>query len=664
MPLGLCLLVWAGHCLASDYHVSPSGLDTNPGTLAQPWQTVQKAANTVVAGDTVHIHSGTYTERVSLNNRDGTAGAPIVFKTYAGDATASIETTIVSTETGTIPLLSIQNCDFVTIENLEFRNCKTTGSNPQQRAQLPCGIYISGEGNGIKLLNCKVHDIWQSNNVLNNQNANGFGIAVYGNHAGGTPVSNLVIDGCEIYNLRTGASESVALNGNVTGFSVTNNLVHDCNNIGIDAIGYEGTSPTTALDRARNGLIAGNTVYNIDSSFNPAYGGNFSTGGGDRSAAGIYVDGGTNIVIERNHVFRSNFGVELAAENGAGFTDYITLRNNLLHHNHIAGIIMGGYDRLRGQTRFCTLTGNTLYRNDTDVSYTGQIALQFYVSECSFRNNIVWASSTTKQLWLHYPGDNLASVAQKEIGTNVTLNYNRYFCSAGSVSDLEFGLFKNGQQRSFYTLTDWKTSANGLLADANSTFAIPGFATATPADPPASPTTTDLQNTRAQFALLAASTAVNAGDPAYAMATGEKDLSGQGRIANGRVDIGADEYMAGWQAWRDLHFGLPDGGSNAGAGDDPDRDRVANLIEYSQGMNPNVADALLLPSPIRSGGNLRISYRKAAADVTYGVLQNPSLTGTWTTLNTTEFTDGLGLYWREAPLTGGARFFKLQITQP
>ena len=44
-----------------------------------------------------------------------------------------------------------------------------------------------------------------------------------------------------MHNLRTGQSESVALNGNVTNFKVIKNHVYDCNNIGIDFIGYEDT---------------------------------------------------------------------------------------------------------------------------------------------------------------------------------------------------------------------------------------------------------------------------------------------------------------------------------------------------------------------------------------------------------------------------------------
>ena len=39
------------------YYVSTKGSDSNPGTLAEPWLTVQHAANTVTAGATVYVLS-------------------------------------------------------------------------------------------------------------------------------------------------------------------------------------------------------------------------------------------------------------------------------------------------------------------------------------------------------------------------------------------------------------------------------------------------------------------------------------------------------------------------------------------------------------------------------------------------------------------------------
>jgi len=70
---------------AATYYVAPNGSDAGPGSLAAPWRTIQKAANTVVAGDTVLVRSGTYAERVVLV-ASGTPGAEITFAAYPGEA--------------------------------------------------------------------------------------------------------------------------------------------------------------------------------------------------------------------------------------------------------------------------------------------------------------------------------------------------------------------------------------------------------------------------------------------------------------------------------------------------------------------------------------------------------------------------------------------------
>jgi hypothetical protein len=51
---------------AAELHVSVStGDDANNGTAAQPFKTIQAAANRAVPGDTITVHAGTYRERVS-----------------------------------------------------------------------------------------------------------------------------------------------------------------------------------------------------------------------------------------------------------------------------------------------------------------------------------------------------------------------------------------------------------------------------------------------------------------------------------------------------------------------------------------------------------------------------------------------------------------------
>lgn len=65
--------------MAATYYVSKTGIDTNPGTESLPWLTIQKAANTIVAGDTVYVQSGIYSEKVNCTAASGTEDKSITF---------------------------------------------------------------------------------------------------------------------------------------------------------------------------------------------------------------------------------------------------------------------------------------------------------------------------------------------------------------------------------------------------------------------------------------------------------------------------------------------------------------------------------------------------------------------------------------------------------
>ena len=69
---------------AKDFHVSLKGSDTNEGTEASPFRTVQHAADVMNAGDTCYVHAGTYRETVVLKT-SGEADKPIRFMARPGE---------------------------------------------------------------------------------------------------------------------------------------------------------------------------------------------------------------------------------------------------------------------------------------------------------------------------------------------------------------------------------------------------------------------------------------------------------------------------------------------------------------------------------------------------------------------------------------------------
>ena len=73
--------------IGSTFYVAPNGADLNPGTQAAPWRTMQKAANSMKAGDTTLVANGSYPEMVTSKNA-GLKGAPITFQALSGNAVA------------------------------------------------------------------------------------------------------------------------------------------------------------------------------------------------------------------------------------------------------------------------------------------------------------------------------------------------------------------------------------------------------------------------------------------------------------------------------------------------------------------------------------------------------------------------------------------------
>ncbi len=81
---GLFFVFICGSAYSATYYVSPLGIDTDPGSLTSPFQTIARAVTAAQPGDTVYLRQGVYRETV-VPIRSGSAGSPIVFSGYPGE---------------------------------------------------------------------------------------------------------------------------------------------------------------------------------------------------------------------------------------------------------------------------------------------------------------------------------------------------------------------------------------------------------------------------------------------------------------------------------------------------------------------------------------------------------------------------------------------------
>ncbi|MGE6376790.1 DUF1565 domain-containing protein [Peribacillus muralis] len=349
-------------------YVAVNGDDRSAGTKTKPFRTLNKAAAEAKAGTTVYIRKGTYHEQLVVKH-SGTKLKPITFRAYK-KAKVIISGKNQKDVEGDRSLITINNKNYLTIRGLKVQDLTTGLSDATVM-----GIYVSGSSSHITLEYNQVHRI-----KTLADDGNGHGIALYGTGK----MKDINILNNTVEDLKLGYSESIVLNGNIDGFKVENNLVRRNDNIGIDLIGYEGTSNDKKVDFVRNGVVKKNRVYEISSFGNPAYGEEYS-------AAGIYVDGGKNIAIEKNTVYQSDIGIEATSEHPEKYAENIIITNNIIYHNFFTGISIGGYDEKRGGTKNSFISQNIMYRNDTKGIEGGQLLLQHDISNNVIEKNILTA---------------------------------------------------------------------------------------------------------------------------------------------------------------------------------------------------------------------------------------------------------------------------------
>jgi hypothetical protein len=200
LVFGFALLA-SQSALAKEYYVATTGSDTAAGTIDEPFATLQKGANTAVAGDTVWIRGGTYSittpnsSSAGVNfSKSGTSDTNrIKYWAYPGETPVFDFAKMTISTTGYTMGFSVSG-SWLHFKGLELCNVPmttfsnnalsvTSGGNDifellNMHHNSGNGIFIGSKtAGGHLILNCDAHDNYDAtSNQGQGQNADGFGI--------------------------------------------------------------------------------------------------------------------------------------------------------------------------------------------------------------------------------------------------------------------------------------------------------------------------------------------------------------------------------------------------------------------------------------------------------------------------------------------------------
>ncbi len=122
------------------YYVATNGSDQNPGTLDEPWLTIQHAAESLAAGDIVLIREGTYHESVYIG-QGGNEGNPVTFSAYPDERPVIDGTGVTESQNGLVITKS-----YITLSGLEICNWEDNA------------IWVEQAGY-LKISDCEIHEV-------------------------------------------------------------------------------------------------------------------------------------------------------------------------------------------------------------------------------------------------------------------------------------------------------------------------------------------------------------------------------------------------------------------------------------------------------------------------------------------------------------------------
>jgi hypothetical protein len=224
----------AGRASATAYYISPSGNDSNNGGAATPWRTLQKAANTVTAGDIVHVADGTY---AGMNlTQSGTAASPITFKADGSNALVN------SRNATTDDNINLEGASYVVIDGFVVEDSPRAGirvveatgvvvKNNRIARSSHTGI-LTGWTPGIQIIdNVSYGAVAQHGIYISNSRVSPDDVVIRGNECYGNGQNGIQVNG-DCWEGGDGIIENAV---------IEDNFVHDNNWKGFSLISVQGS---------------------------------------------------------------------------------------------------------------------------------------------------------------------------------------------------------------------------------------------------------------------------------------------------------------------------------------------------------------------------------------------------------------------------------------
>lgn len=290
---------------ANAYYVATSGSDSNPGTSAAPWRTIQHAADTMVAGDTVYIRGGTYHEHVRITS-SGTSAGYITFSADPGETPVIDGTGVTASGNG-----FVIDQSYIKLTGLEIQNWAENAVWMENAAYIEisdCVVHHVSYGIGVA---DGSHDFVFNRVQVHHFDLYGFDLSP----SGGADCYNGTFSDCVAYTGRDPAQ-------NVDGFALGHGSQHDftfnrCETYDV----YDG------FDVGENAGSGTNIVFNRCSAHDCWNDGFKLTGGGElvnclsyhsqNANVGIYWDQNAGTVTLRNSTLVDSGTYNLWVENAA-----------------------------------------------------------------------------------------------------------------------------------------------------------------------------------------------------------------------------------------------------------------------------------------------------------------------------------------------------------